>query len=75
MVNETKKNVKVELFPTWRGYELGVVCPHNPEMHMWVKRVYAGEVTWVSDYTHAKHYKSKRSAEAVAKKIEKGMVR
>lgn len=75
MINETTGNVKVELFKTWMGYEIATDDPYRKGGHLFVKRVYGGEVTWVSDYTHAKKYKSKRTAEAVAKKIKNGEVR
>lgn len=77
MVNEMRANVKIN--KTWQGYEIETSDPYTKgygdRSHLYVFNVYNNQVRWVNDYTHAKHYKSKAYAEALAKKIKEGGVR
>lgn len=73
MVNEVRENVKMR--KTAWGYEIFTVDPWCKVGHMYVNYVHSGQVEWVTDYTHAKHYKSKAYAEALVKKIKEGGVR
>jgi len=72
MVNEMRANVKID--KVWDGYEISTVDPWCKVGHLYVFNVYNNQVRWVSDYTHAKHYKSKRAAESLAKRIANGGV-
>lgn len=59
------------IFKTWKGYEVGLKRPgHN--LHIYVGTVYAGKVTYVTDYLHAKKYKTEAAAERIARMIEAG---
>ena len=64
----------IDMRDTIWGYEISTVNPYAPKFHMYVYKVYNGQVEWVTDYTHAKHY-TKRYAEALVKKIKGGSVR
>ena len=66
MINETRDNVKVR--KTWQGYEISMG-------KYYIASVYGNKANLVTDYAHAKHYKSKAHAEALVMKIKEGGVR
>ena len=72
MVADVRNNVKMR--KTAWGYEISTIDPWCKVGHMYVHHVHNGQVEWVTDYTHAKHY-TKRYAEALVKKIKEGGVR
>lgn len=57
------------------GYEISTVDSQWTPKPLYLYNVYNNGVRWVTDYTHARHYKSKAYAEALVKKIKEGGVR
>ena len=64
----------LELTKLWGFYGVQAVDPYAPRFHMYIKKVYGGRVEWVTDYTHAKEYKTENAARAVIEKIRAGVV-
>jgi len=67
--------MKLEIYQTWQGYEIAKPYPKNKDLHMFLTGVYAGRAKWEDDYIRARHYKTRKAAEAVAKKIESGEIK
>ena len=64
----------LEIVKTWRGYEIQAQDPHAKRFHMYIAKVYGGRVSWVTDYTHAKKYKTEKAALDVVNKIRTGVL-
>ena len=64
----------LEIKKCWHGYEIQAVDPDAPKFHMYIQKVYKGRATWVTDYTHAKSYKTEKAARDVIEKIRAGVI-
>lgn len=64
--------MKTEIRKTWQGYEIRVDRKRHP---VYVVSVYNNTANCSFDYAHSKHYKSRKRAEEIARKIEAGEIK
>ena len=56
--------IKYDTYRTFKGWEIRKTDENNK--HSWLKSVYKGKYTFVSDYLYAKHY-TEKTARAIVK--------
>lgn len=67
-------NNTLKITTLWGRYGIQAVDPDAPKFHMYIQKVYKGRATWVTDYTHAKSYKTEKAARDVIEKIRAGVI-
>lgn len=70
--SKTKEAVfigKIEIYRNAHGFSICKIGRYN--RHEYLKSIYKGKATFISDYTHQRHYKTLASARKAVESLEK----